>query len=280
MGGLIGALGAVALVGRRLALPLAAAALIGSAALAALALVSTVAAAVALLIVVGASRTVQSIAAQTLIQRSTPLDVLVCVFGLVESLRDVGLAFGAVVVPLLVHIGGPDAAFIGMAMFGPIVVLLTTRRLLSTDASATIPVVEMGLLRNLKIFASLPAAPLETLARESSYVTVAPGTEIIRQGGDGDTYYAIVHGVVTIEIDGLEVSRLGEGEGFGEISLLHDTPRTATVAAVSETSLLGIDREAFLAAMRASLSVHAAARDVAAVRGAGVSVATAHEDRL
>ena len=86
----------------------------------------------------------QSIAAQTLLQRSTPLDVVVCVFGLIESMRDLGLMFGSVAVPLLVHFGGADAAFIGMAMFGPIVVLVTTRRLLRTDATASIPVVRDG----------------------------------------------------------------------------------------------------------------------------------------
>ncbi len=268
-GGLIGALGAVALVGRRLALPLAAAALIGSAALAALALVSTVLVAVVLLAVVGASRTVQSIAAQTLLQRSTPLDVVVCVFGLIESMRDLGLMFGSVAVPLLVHFGGPDAAFIGMATFGPIVVLVTTRRLLRIDTTASIPVVQMGLLRNLEIFARLPAAPLETLAREASYTNVQPGTEIIHQGDEGDSYYAIVHGTVAVTIDGVEVTSLGEGDGFGEIALLYDTPRTATVSATSDTALFGLHRDAFLTAMHASSSVHAAARQIAEARAGG-----------
>ena len=268
-GGLIGALGAVTLVGRRLALPLAAAALIGSAALAALALVSTVLVAVVLLAVVGASRTVQSIAAQTLLQRSTPLDVVVCVFGLIESMRDLGLMFGSVAVPLLVHFGGPDAAFIGMAMFGPIVVLVTTRRLLRIDTTASIPVVQMGLLRNLEIFARLPAAPLETLAREASYTNVQPGTEIIHQGDEGDSYYAIVHGTVAVTIDGVEVTSLGEGDGFGEIALLYDTPRTATVSATSDTALFGLHRDAFLTAMHASSSVHAAARQIAEARAGG-----------
>ena len=269
VGGLIGALGAVALVGRRLALPLAAAALIGSAGLAALALASTVIVAVVLLAIVGATRTVQSIAAQTLIQRSTPLDVLVCVFALIESMRDIGLAFGSVAVPLLVHLGGPDAAFIGIAMFGPIVVLLTTRQLLRTDATATIPVVEMGLLRNLEIFARLPAAPLETLAREASYTTVEPGAEIIHEGDEGDRYYAIVHGTVAVTINAIEVARLSDGDGFGEIALLHDSPRTATVTATTDTALFGVNREAFLTAMHASPSVHAAAREIAMARTGG-----------
>ena len=122
-GGLIGASLAALLVGRRLAVPLAAAALIGAAALAALALASTTLVAVALLVLVGASRSVQSIAAQTLLQRSTPLGVVVCAFVLIESIRDAGLAFGSLAVPVLVGLGGPDAAFVGMAALAPLGVL-------------------------------------------------------------------------------------------------------------------------------------------------------------
>jgi hypothetical protein len=79
-GGLLGAGAAVLLVGRRLAQPLVAAALVGAVALGALALASTVLVAVVLLVIVGATRSVQSVAAQTLLQRSTPLDVIVCAF--------------------------------------------------------------------------------------------------------------------------------------------------------------------------------------------------------
>jgi len=267
-GGLIGAAVAVSLVGRRLAMPLAAAALAGSAALAGLALASTVPVALALLIIVGISRAVQMITAQTLLQRSTPLDVIVCLFALVESMRDIGLAFGALVVPLLVALGGNDAAFLGMAAFAPVVVALTGRRLRLVDESASMPVVEMGVLRNLHLFASLPQAPLETLAREASYSSVLSGSEIIRQGEPGDRYFAVVEGSVAVVKDGSEVGRLGEGDGFGEIALLHDVPRNATVTATADTSLLGVGRDAFLTALGASPLVRARARQIATDRGA------------
>jgi hypothetical protein len=269
LGGIIGAVVAVSLVGRRLAFPLAAAALLGSAALAGLALASTVPVAVALLMLVGVSRAVQSIAAQTLLQRSTPLDVIVCLFSLVESMRDIGLTFGSIVVPLFVAVGGPDAAFIGMAAFAPLVVVFTAGRLRRADDSASVPVVEMGVLRNIEMFAALPPAPLETLAREASYSTVPTGTEIVREGEPGDEYFAIVDGDVTVACNGSEVNRLSEGDGFGEIALLHDVPRTATVTATAATSLLGIGREAFLTAMHASPLVHSRARQIAGDRRAG-----------
>jgi hypothetical protein len=267
-GGLVGATGAVMLLGRRLARPLAAAALIGSVALGLLALASTVIAAVALIVIVAAARSVQSVASQTLLQRSTPLDVMVCVFSLVEEIKDLGLMFGSLAVPLFVRMGGSDAAFVGIASFAPLAVAATWRRLRALDDEATIPVVEMGLLRNLEIFRALPAAPLETLAREARYETVPAGTPVIRQGDVGNTYYAIVDGDVVVTVEGAEMRRLSSGEGFGEIALLHATPRTATVTASIETTLVGINSDAFLGALNASATVHAAATRVAAERKA------------
>ena len=262
-GGLLGAGAAVLLVGRRLATPLVVAALIGAVALAALALASTVLVAVMLLVIVGVTRSVQGVAAQTLLQRSTPLDVIVCAFALIESLRDLGMAFGALMVPLLIGLGGVKVAFVGMACFSPLAVLAAGRRIRRIDEEASIPVVEMGVLRNLEIFSALPAASLETLAREASYETVDPGMAVISEGDVGDSYYAITHGSVLVIMGGREIRRMGSGQGFGEIALLHSVTRTATVAATIETTLLRVGREAFLTAMRAHPSVSAAAEKVA-----------------
>jgi hypothetical protein len=265
-GGLLGAAAAVALVGRRLAVPLTAAALVCGLAFAALALASTVPTAVALLVVVGAARIIQSVAAQTLFQRSTPLDVIVCAFALIESVRDLGMLLGALLVPLLIGLGGPKAAFAGVAFCVLIALPLAARRIRRIDDEASIPVVEMGVLRNLAIFASLPAMSLETLAREASYASVEPGTEIIREGADGDDYYAITHGSVSVTRGDRELRRLEPGEGFGEIALLRAVRRTATVTATSRTTLLRIGRDAFLGALRASPTVAASAEQVATAR--------------
>ncbi len=262
-GGLLGATTAVLFAGRRLALPLAAATVVGGLALGALALVSTVLVAVLLLALVGAARTVQSVTAQTLLQRSTPLDVIVCAFALIESMRDLGMAFSALIVPLLIALGGAKAAFAGMGCFALVAVLATARRIRRIDTEASIPVVEMGTLRNLGIFSALPAAPLETLAREGHYVTVPVATAIISEGEEGDSYYAIMHGAVRVTRGEREIRRLASGEGFGEIALLHPVTRTATVTAISETTLLSIGREAFLTAMRAHAPTSAAAERTA-----------------
>lgn len=262
-GGLLGAALAVQLAGRRLALPLAAATLIGAVAVAALALVSTVLVAVLLLALVGAARAVQGVAAQTLLQRSTPLDVIVCAFALIESMRDLGMAFSALIVPLVIALGGAKAAFVAMGCLALIAVLAAARRIRRIDSDASIPVVEMGMLRNMQMFSALPSAPLETLAREARYVSVHAGTAIISEGEEGDSYYAITNGSVRVTNGARELRTLDSGAGFGEIALLHPVRRTATVTATSETTVLSISREAFLTAMHAHPATSAGAETVA-----------------
>lgn len=262
-GGVLGASAAVLLVGRHLAGPLLGTALAGGMALAALSLSTSAAVIVVLLVLVGATRSLQSVAAQTLLQRSTPLDVMACAFALIESIRDAGLALGSLAVPLLVGLGGPDAAFVGVGCVAPLVALATFTRVRRIDRDASIPIVEMGLLRNLQLFASLPLAPLETLAREADYRTVAAGFEIVSEGEPGDAYYAITDGEVRVTQLGTELRRMGRGEGFGEIALLHTTERTATVTALTATTVLAVEQDAFLAALGASPRAAETARGVA-----------------
>jgi hypothetical protein len=271
---------AVLLLGRRLALPLAAAANTGGLAFGALALASTVLVAVLLLVLAGVARTVQSVAAQTLLQRSMPLDVIVCAFVLIESMRDLGLAFGALMVPLLIDLGGARAAFVGIACLAPVTVLAAARRIRRIDEEASIPVVAMGVLRNMDIFSALPAASLETLAREGRYTSVHLGAAIVSEGEEGDSYYAITHGSVLVARDGHEITSLHRGEGFGEIALLHPVRRTATVTATSDTTLLRIGREAFLSAMRAHSTVAATAASIATGRLEETQTAVSAASRL
>ncbi len=268
LGGIAGAGAALLLIGRKLALPLALAAVLGSAALAALAFVSTVGLAVLLLVIVGASRTVQAVSAQTLLQRSTSLDLIACVFALIEELRDCGLAVSALAVPILVRLGGPEAAFIGLAVPAPFVVLVTARRLLASDRLASNRIVETGLLRNVDIFAGLPQASLELLASQAEYEAAPCGREIIRQGDIGDRYYVVADGAVDVSQNGVVIRHQTQSQGFGEIALLNDSPRTASVTASEDTSLLSIDREAFLTAMHSATAVHAAVTRVAHERNA------------
>jgi CRP-like cAMP-binding protein len=92
----------------------------------------------------------------------------------------------------------------------------------------------------------VPAATLETLARQATESTVPAGTVVIAEGERGDQYYVIVSGHVGVSKDGAIINHLGPGSGFGEIALVQDIPRTATVVALDDVALLAIDRRSFL----------------------------------
>jgi len=245
-GSVLAATASAVLVGRRLGRPILGAALVLSGALAALALGPGVAGTVALLIVAGASYTLLDIATRTLLQRSVPPQLIGRVFGLLEGFVMGGYAFGALLVPLLVHLGGSRLALLGVAAVLPLAAAAGGRALFGLDAEAPVPVVEIALLRSLPLFAELPAPAIEGLAAALTPVHLAAGTVLIRQGEPGDSYYPIAAGELDVLQDGHFLRRCGRGEGIGEIALLRSVPRTATVIAHSAATVYQLDRDLFL----------------------------------
>ncbi len=249
-GGVLGGAGAVALVGRRrLVPPILLACLILGGSFALLGLVPTVAGAFLLLAVGGIGQSLLDVAGRTLLQRISPPDVLARIFGLHEGLSMCALAVGSILVPALIALGGPALAFAVTGGVLPIFVLVFLRRLLAIDAAATVPIVEISLLRSMRIFGSLPAPAVEGLAHSLEPVDVPATTVVIRQGDRGDRFYAIADGEVEVVCDGIQVATLGRSEGFGEIALLRDVPRTATVTALRDTSLYALEKEPFVIAL-------------------------------
>jgi MFS family permease len=249
VGAVLAAAVSAMLVGRRLGLPILGAALLLSGALAVLAFGLGLTATVALLIVVGASRALLDVASRTLMQRSVPAQLLGRIFGLLEGLTMAGLAVGALLVPALVHLGGSRLALLGVAAVLPLAAAAGGRELFGLDSGTPVPVVEIALLRSIPLFAELPAPALEGLAGSLNPATVPAGTVLIRQGDPGDTYYAIAAGELDVRQDGHLLHRCGRGEGVGEIALLRDVPRVATVVAHTAATVYTLDREPFLTAV-------------------------------
>ncbi len=235
------------LVGRRhlvrtLALALSAAV----AALALIAAIPRVAPALLLIGTVGLAGAVFDVTGRTLLQRSAPSDAIAGSFSILEALMDVGLVLGVVLVRVAIAIGGLKAALFAPAAVGLLLISGLWRRLQGIDASATVPQVEIQLLRSIPIFAALPAPSLEGVARELQSVTVSSGTVVIRQGDSGDCYYAIADGCLAISRDGQVVQEVTRGDGFGEIALIRDVPRQASVTAVTDASLYSLHKELFV----------------------------------
>ena len=249
VGAVLAATVSAVLVGRRLGAPILGAALVFSGALAALALGLGVAGTVALLAVAGASATLLETATRTLLQRSVPPRLIGRIFGLQEGFMMAGYAIGALLVPLLVSLGGSRLALLGVAALLPLAAAAGGRALFGLDAETPVPVVEIALLRSLPLFAELPAPAIEGLAAALRSIHLAPGAVLIRQGDQGDAYYAIAAGELDIQHDGHFLRRCGRGEGVGEIALLRDIPRTATVIAHSAATVYELHRDLFLTAV-------------------------------
>jgi MFS family permease len=250
VGGLLGALAAAALVGRRRqAADFGLGIFIWGVPIALVAIWPNQAFVLVLLAVVGIGNTIVDVSGMTLLQRSAPDDVLARVFGVLESVLLLAGALGAVAAPLLLNWLGTRGALIVAGSLLPLVVIPAWPRLNAIDRAAEVPVERLELLRANPIFAPLPASTLEQLAHALEEVPAAVGEEIVRQGEPGDRFYLIKHGGFDVYIDGVPVQSLDTGDSFGEIALLRNVPRTATVRARTEAVLYALDRRHFLAAV-------------------------------
>lgn len=226
---------------------------VGSAALgAAIALtgiISAAALAAAALAGAGGGYVLVEIAANTLLQRLAADHIIARVFGVVETLYVVSVGLGSAAAGLLVDALGARGALVSVGALMPVVILLRRSQLSRLEAGAPVPGREYGLLRGNRIFAPLPVATTERLARNLVEVRPRDGAEVITQGDAGDRYYVIVEGQLDAFEEGVHRRTMGPGDGFGEIALLRDIPRTATVRARAGTVLLALEREAFLEAV-------------------------------
>jgi MFS family permease len=267
-GALIGAVVSLVVLARGRVMPvLIAAALAGAVAFVVLGTYASLAVAFLAVALAGASRSLLDVSARTLLQRVTPTALLARVFALTEGLAMAALAVGSIAVPGLIWLGGVRLALVGTGLVVPVVVLVRFRHLVRVDSAAAVPVVEIALLRSMRIFRALPIPALEGIARNVVTSRVDAGTAIVEQGEGGDRYYAIVDGIVDVDDGRHHLATLGRGEGFGEIALLRNTSRSATVTARTDTRLLEIEQDAFLVALTGHPKSAAVAEAIVSERG-------------
>jgi len=260
VGGLLGAVAAFALVGRqRLASDFGIGLVLWGLPIALIGVFPQPAVALALLAVIGIGNTVVDVAALTLLQRTVPDEVLTRVFGVVQSVFVGTLGLGAILAPLAIAAVGIRWSMVITGALLPLLAALLWRRIGALDAEALVPTRELALLRAIPVFKPLPASTIDHLAASLAAVDATAGSEIIRQGEPGDRFYVIASGEVEVTADGKHVSTLGPGDYFGEIALLRDVPRTATVTAKTDVELFALDRDEFLGAVTG----HAASAEAA-----------------
>jgi len=250
VGGFLGGLAAIGLVARpRLGSAFAVGLVLAGLPLAGIALFPYAGAAVVFLALIGVGITIVDVAGVTLLQRTIPDHVLTRVMGVVQSVFVGTLGLGAIAAPGLIALLGDRWTLAVVGATSPIVAAVAWTRLRRLDVESAEAPASVGVLREIDIFRPLPPTVVEQLAHAAHTLSVSAGGEIVRQGEPGDRFYVILDGEAEVLLDGRERESLHAGGYFGEIALLRDVPRTATVVAKTDLTLLAIEREDFIAAV-------------------------------
>ena len=266
IGGLIGGAAAAAAPGRgRLALGLSASCVLIGACLGGLGAWAATVTAVVFLAQLGVGYAVVEIAETTLLQRLVPDDVLGRAFGVMESVYVAATGVGSLLAPVLVAAIGIRGTLIAIGSGLAVLALALWPLLARFEAAAPVGEREFGLLRGVPFLAPLAVATVENLALQAQVVPMSQGETVIRQGDHGDRFYVIADGEVEVTEDGRRRRRETAGDFFGEIALVRDVPRTATVVATQSGTLLALERADFLAAVsgqpRSAEAAHAVIRE-------------------
>ena len=207
------------------------------------------AAALLLLACVGVGNALIDLSGFTLMGRFAPDAVLARVFGVLESLVALSMGVGAILTSLLIQQAGVRPALVIVGVLCPVCAVLSWPRLRRMDRSLDVRDREIALLQGVTMLNPLPLPAIEQLARGLETLEVADGATVFDQGDVADRYFVIESGRADVVGDGRVVATLGPGQGFGEVGLLRQVRRTATVRASGALRLQAVRSEHFLAAV-------------------------------
>ncbi|WP_405064944.1 cyclic nucleotide-binding domain-containing protein [Kribbella sp. NBC_01510] len=260
IGGLIGGAAAASVVrATRLGRTFVAGLLLWGVPLAGLALFPTPAVAYIALVLVGVGNAFEDVGAFTLIARLASPRVLGRVLAATELLALLGIGLGSLITPLLIAtIGVPGTlALLGGGLAA--LALAHLRRFTRLDRAMPEPGPELELVRGLPMFRHLSLAVTELVASEFRPRRFDSGTVVLREGDWGDDFHIILSGAAAVSVRGTPRPPLARGDCFGEIALLRDVPRTATITATDPLHTLALGRTEFLTAISGNaLSIAAA----------------------
>jgi MFS family permease len=248
-GSLAGSAAGVSLVGRRLGVPFALGLLLWGLPIAVLGIWASPSVALVSLAIVGVGNALLDVSGFTLVQRLVPDARLSRVIGILMGGGTAAIGIGSIVTPELISwlgLGGAMGA-VGLMLVAVSIAALPRLRHIDRAAGGARP--EIELLRSVPMFAPLSVAATEYLASSMQQVDVPGGTGVIEEGDAGDRFYLVAEGWFEVATGGRHLARLGPGSHFGEIALVRDVPRTASVTAATEGRVYTIARAAFVAAI-------------------------------
>jgi MFS family permease len=261
VGGILGAVGASMLDGRRLVPMFAASLLFWGLPIAPLGFSPGLAIAALLLAVIGGANSVEDVTGFTLLQRVVPNGVLTAALGVFWGLAMASTAIGSATASAAIAIIGTRTAFVVAAAVLPVLLLVNRRRLRTIEAGMT-PSARLEIVGRVPMFAPLSLAAKEQIAGRLVETTAEPGEVVVWKGDVGDMFYIVADGRLTVEVDDSE-TMCDAGAFFGEIALLRDVPRTATVRVVTRAELYAVHRDDFLSALSGHRPATAAASAIA-----------------
>lgn len=195
--------------------------------------------------VLGLGNSLVDINAFTIMQRLVSDEVMGRVFGALESALIAGMALGSLAMPLLIHTLGLRTGLFVIGSLVSVAALLSIGTLRRIDTIALAPD-GIDLIRSVPLFSPLPERSIERLARAAEVVKVTAGEAVFYEGDGGDRFYVIEAGEAEVVLGDDLSTFLSAGDSFGEIALLRDQPRLATVRATTDLTLRAIGRRAFL----------------------------------
>ena len=217
-------------------------------------------------VAIGIGNAMEDVGAFTLLARLLSPRMTARVLGVLELAALGGIGLGSVAAPSLLDAFDMRGTLALLGLGLTALTIAHARRFARIDRTMPQPGQEVDLLRDLPMFAPLPLAVIELLSSELRPNRFALGGVVMREGDPGEEFHVIASGSASVTVRGTPRPPLRPGDCFGEIALLRDVPRTATIIAAEELHTLALRREEFLAALASSARSGVAAESLVAER--------------
>jgi MFS family permease len=226
------------------------------------------AAALVLLGLVGIGNALIDVGGFTMLARLADETVLARMFAGFEAILTLGVAAGGLLAPVVIDLLGVRLALLVIGLVAPFVVAASWPALRRLDVRMRVRDADIEVLRGVRMLRALPAATIEQLGAGLEHAEFAPRQAVFEQGDRGERFYVVESGRADVVRDGRVVRTLATGDCFGEIALLRNQPRTATIRASAEASMRVsvLQRNAFLTAVTGYPASSAAGEEVVVAR--------------